>query len=218
MRNLTEFDQIISDVDRSLRTLLAPQSLQQRQTPLPAHASDGLNESSALFPHDERLAGNLMRINHAGEVAAQALYFGHARFARTEHQAQHMLHAAAEEGDHLAWCAERLSALNTRPSLFGPLWYAGAYAMGAVSALIGDRFALSFVAETEAQVEAHLQAHTQRMPEADRESLAVLQQMRSDEATHGQAALAAGGKKLPWPLPNLMGKAADVMRAVAFYG
>ncbi len=218
MRNLTRFDQLISDADRSLRTLLAPQSLQQRATPLPTHVLTDAENAKTLSREQERLAGNLMRINHAGEVAAQALYFGHARFAHTEQQAQRMLHAAAEEGDHLAWCAERLSALNTRPSLFGPIWYAGAYAMGAASALMGDRFALSFVAETEAQVEAHLQAHTQRLPEADAESMAVLQQMRSDEAAHGQAALAAGGKKLPWPLPALMGKAADVMRAVAFYG
>lgn len=215
MRQLTRFDQIISEIDRGLRTLLAPRSLQQRATPVP---SENAIDSAALTRADERLAGNLMRINHAGEVAAQALYFGHARFARTQLQARHMLHAAAEEGDHLAWCAERLGELHARPSVFGPIWYAGAYAMGAASALIGDRFALSFVAETERQVEAHLQEHTQRLPKADVESLAVLLQMRSDEAAHGQAALAAGGRNLPWPLPNLMGKAADVMRAVAFYG
>ena len=186
MRQLTRFDQIISEIDRGLRTLLAPRSLQQRATPVP---SENAIDSAALTRADERLAGNLMRINHAGE-----------------------------EGDHLAWCAERLGELHARPSVFGPIWYAGAYAMGAASALIGDRFALSFVAETERQVEAHLQEHTQRLPKADVESLAVLLQMRSDEAAHGQAALAAGGRNLPWPLPNLMGKAADVMRAVAFYG
>ena len=216
MQNLTRLDQFISDIDRGLRTLLAPKSLQQRATPAPQRAP--AIDLPPLTRAEERLAGNLMRINHAGEVAAQALYFGHARFARTKRQAAQMLQAAAEEGDHLAWCAERLSALNTGPSAFGPIWYAGAYAMGAASALIGDQFALSFVAETERQVEAHLQTHTLRLPPADSESLAVLLQMRADEAEHGQAALAAGGGNLPWPLPSLMGKAADVMRRVAFYG
>jgi len=216
MQNLTRFDQFISEVDRALRTLLAPRSLQQRATPEPPGSQAA--DLPVLANADQRLAGNLMRINHAGEVAAQALYFGHARFARTTWQASHMLQAAAEEGDHLAWCAERLSALNTRPSVFGPIWYAGAYAMGAASALAGDRFALSFVAETERQVEAHLQDHSHRLPPADLASQAVLLQMRADEAAHGQAALAAGGKKLPWPLPSLMGKAADLMRTVAFYG
>jgi 3-demethoxyubiquinol 3-hydroxylase len=165
MRNLSFVDRLIDDADRALRSLAAPASLQNRALPEPAQSHEDKN---ALFKPldaaDKRHVAGLMRINHAGEVAAQALYFGHARLAKSPQQRAHMLQAAAEEGDHLAWCAQRLQDLGARPSVFGPIWYAGAYAMGMLSAAVGDRFALGFVAETEAQVEAHLQDHEARLP------------------------------------------------------
>jgi 3-demethoxyubiquinol 3-hydroxylase len=161
-------------------------------------------------------AAGLMRINHAGEVAAQALYFGHAAAAKAPLTQKLMLQAAAEEGDHLAWCADRLNALKAKPSLFGPIWYGGAYVMGYAAAKISDKTAFGFVAETEAQVEAHLHQHESALPAADFESLSVVKAMRADEAAHGAAALNAGGNRLPWPIPKLMAKTADFMRFVAY--
>jgi 3-demethoxyubiquinol 3-hydroxylase len=210
MRSKSRFDDLIAEMDSALRTLGAPKAGQQRATPTaPA-------DEMALSAEETRLAAGLMRVNHAGEVAAQALYCGHAAGCKSEKTKTHMLHAAAEEADHLAWCADRLDALNAKPSLFGPVWYAGAYAMGYLSAKVSDQTALGFVAETERQVEAHLQHHERIMPKADLHSLSVIEVMRADEAAHGKAALEAGGSRLPWPIPKLMAKTADVMRWVAF--
>lgn len=210
MQTLSRFDALINEFDRALKTLGAPHVLQSRATPKAAHDALELSE-------DERQhAAGLMRVNHAGEVAAQALYFGHAAAAHTAATKSMMLHAAREEGDHLAWCAQRLEALGAKPSLLGPIWYIGAYAMGYAAAKVGDKTALGFVAETERQVEAHLHKHESALPPADFESLAVIKVMRSDEAAHGLAALNAGGTRLPWPIPELMAKTADIMRFFAY--
>jgi 3-demethoxyubiquinol 3-hydroxylase len=209
MRTAHPLDRFIDQIDNALRTLGAPKSSQQRSTPKPE--SDELE----LTPDEINTAASLMRVNHAGEVAAQALYYGHAAGCKSEQTRAHMLHAASEEADHLAWCSDRLEALGAKPSIFGPIWYSGAWMMGYIAAKISDQTALGFVAETERQVEAHLQHHETLMPKADLHSLHVIEAMRSDEAAHGQAAMAAGGNRLPWPVPQLMVKAADVMRWTA---
>jgi len=170
----------------------------------------------ALEPHEQRDAAGLMRVNHTGEVCAQALYSGQAAVARDTGTRAQLLDAAAEETDHLAWCGERLDALRSRPSLLNPLWYAGSFTIGAVAALVSDRVSLGFVVETERQVEAHLGEHLQKLPEADAASRAVVAQMQADEARHGKAAQAAGGIELPPPVPALMRFASAVMKAVAY--
>lgn len=157
-----------------------------------------------------------MRVNHTGEVCAQALYDGQAALARDPATRAHLEAAAAEETDHLAWCAERLQELNDRPSLFNPLWYTGSFAIGALAALAGDRWSLGFVVETERQVEAHLGEHLERLPPADARSRAILETMQADEARHADNALARGGAKLPFPIPALMRGASAVMKAVAY--
>ena len=165
---------------------------------------------------DRRNAAGLMRVNHTGEVCAQALYSGQAAVARDAATRSQLLEAAQEETDHLAWCADRLDALQSRPSLLNPLWYAGSFAIGAAAALISDRVSLGFVVETERQVEAHLGEHLQKLPDADVRSRAVVAQMQMDEARHGELAKRAGGIELPQPIPALMKFASAVMKAVAY--
>jgi 3-demethoxyubiquinol 3-hydroxylase len=212
MRSHSKTELLLGELDRALRTLGAPKAQQQRATPKAGEREYPQVELSAA---EKRRAAGLMRVNHAGEVAAQALYFGHAAGAKAASIKTMMLAAAAEEADHLAWCTDRLTALDARPSLFGPLWYGGAYIIGFAAAKVSDQTALGFVAETERQVEAHLKNHESELPADDADSLAVVQAMRADEAAHGRAALAAGGQHPRWPIPGLMQKAADVMRWVA---
>ena len=165
---------------------------------------------------ERRHAAGLMRVNHTGEVCAQALYFGQAALARNSDNRTHLLQAAAEETDHLAWCAERLQQLDSRPSVFNPLWYAGSYAIGAAAALAGDPFSLGFVVETERQVETHLAQHIERLPAHDERSRVVLRQMQADEVRHAKAARQRGGVDLPSPLPKLMHLSSMLMKAVAY--
>ncbi len=158
-----------------------------------------------------------MRVNHAGEVAAQALYHGQALVAREPAVREFLLGAAREEGDHLIWCAERLAALHSRPSLLNPLWFGGAVAIGALAGLAGDRISLGFIAETERQVEGHLDGHLARLPEEDGASRAIVEQMKADEIRHGAQALERGGDALPAPLPALMRVTAKVMTLSAYW-
>jgi 3-demethoxyubiquinol 3-hydroxylase len=209
MRQQTRTQLLLAEMDRALRTLAAAHTLQSRATPKAA-------ADSSLDATERKHAAGLMRINHAGEIAAQALYFGHAAFSKTVATQAHMLEAAAEEGDHLAWCEQRLTELSAKPTLAGPVFYAGAYALGAASALAGDAIALGFVAETERQVEAHLQDHDDKLPPNDHASRAIIRSMRDDEIAHGKKALQAGGATLSWPVPGLMTAAANVMRWVAY--
>ena len=169
-----------------------------------------------LDAQGRRHVAGLMRVNHTGEVCAQALYDGQAAFARDPATRAHLETAAAEETDHLAWCAGRLQELDDRPSLLNPLWYAGSFAIGAAAALAGDRWSLGFVVETERQVETHLGEHLQRLPPSDLRSRAILEAMQIDEARHADNALARGGQKLPPPIPTLMRGASAVMKAVAY--
>jgi ubiquinone biosynthesis monooxygenase Coq7 len=165
---------------------------------------------------DRRHAAGLMRINHVGEVCAQALYVGQASVARDARTREHLLHAAQEETDHLAWCADRLRELDSRPSLLNPVWYAGAYAIGLAAGLRGDGWNLGFVVETERQVEAHIDEHLESLPPADVRSRAILEIMKDDEARHADNAEAAGARRLPMPIPQLMAAASKVMKTVAY--
>lgn len=209
-RSLSRLDRILVEVERALGTALDPQPVSNRPSP-----SIGV-EDAELDASARRHAGSLMRVNHVGEVCAQALYSGQAAVARDPHVRHQLLEAAAEETDHLAWCGERLHELGDRPSLLNPLWYGGAYTIGALAGLVSDRLSLGFVVETERQVEAHLEGHLAQLPEADHRSRAIVRQMKEDEARHADQALAAGGVDLPAPVKGMMRMAANLMRAVAY--
>lgn len=209
-RPLTPLDRALVEIERALATIFVPKP--EASQPSPA----GSVEDGDLDGDARRHAAGLMRVNHVGEVCAQALYFGQAAVARDEALRSQMLAAAAEETDHLAWCGERLEELGSRPSLLNPLWYAGAYAIGAVAGLVGDRTSLGFVVETERQVEAHLGEHLETLPPGDERSRAIVRRMKDDEARHADKALAAGARILPRPIPSLMRFASDVMKTVAY--
>jgi ubiquinone biosynthesis monooxygenase Coq7 len=209
-RSLSRIDRILVEIERALATTLEPRPGATRTSP-----ADGVAEGE-LDDAERRHAGGLMRVNHVGEVCAQALYSGQAAVARDAQTRRQLLAAAAEETDHLAWCGERLHELGDRSSLLNPLWYGGAYAIGAVAGLVSDRLSLGFVVETERQVEAHLQGHLGTLPAADARSRAIVTRMKEDEARHADLALAAGGVELPAPVRGLMRLAANVMRAVAY--
>jgi ubiquinone biosynthesis monooxygenase Coq7 len=168
-----------------------------------------------LSPDERRLSGALMRVNHVGEVCAQALYAAQALTARTPELRAQMVAAGREETDHLAWLERRLDELGDRTSLLNPLWYAGAFAIGLAAGRAGDRVSLGFVVETERQVEAHLAGHLDRLPAGDADSRAVVAQMQADEARHADDALAAGGAPMPLPVRWLMRAAARVMTRTA---
>ncbi len=177
----------------------------------------GANLASGELSPEERLhAAGLMRVNHTGEVCAQALYAAQALVARDPAIKREFAHAAREEEEHLAWTQQRLAELGDRVSLLNPMWYAGSFAIGVAAGLAGDRVNLGFVVETERQVEEHLTGHMEGLPAADARSRAIVEQMRDDEARHGAMAQAAGAVELPFPVRHLMRMAADVMRVVAY--
>jgi len=202
-------DTLISTADKALRSVFAPARA--------ARPSPATGPAPELTEAERRESGALMRVNHTGEVAAQALYHGQAFVARDVNTRNMLLHAAREETDHLAWCEARLSELQSRPSLLNPLWYAGSFAIGALAATFGDRVSLGFVSETERQVEGHLNVHLTRLPPADSRSRAILEQMRTDEISHGAAARAAGGAELPAPVRILMKHTSRVMTHTAYW-
>jgi ubiquinone biosynthesis monooxygenase Coq7 len=203
-------DRFILQADKVLRTLAAPP---RSVRPVPGNAQP---ESLADEAQRRRVAG-LMRINHVGEICAQALYQGQAITARADHARAVLEHAAEEETEHLAWTLQRIRELGGRPSLFNPVWYGGALAIGVAAGLAGDRWSLGFLAETERQVEAHLNDHLTRTPEDDLRTRAILQQMREDEAAHAEMAHALGGAELPLPVRAAMKLASRVMTSVAYY-
>lgn len=205
-------DKLCLLAQESLKTLFGPLPPQER--PLPTqHVRD--TEPLPLSEEQRRLAASLMRINHTGEVCAQALYQGHALTARNPNIAQRMSHAAQEEYDHMHWCANRLQTLNSHTSRLNPLWYLGALSIGTIAGLFGDRWNLGFVVETERQVVTHLQDQLQRLPENDVQSRAIVEQMAKDEAEHAVMAEAAGATSLPLPICTAMKAMAHVMKAVA---
>lgn len=209
LQQLSFLDRMLDGIESALSTV-AGSPLANR--PYPAETLDAVELDDA----QRKQVSGFMRINHTGEVCAQALYKGQALFARDAATARHLDEAADEETDHLAWCATRLEELEARPSLFNPLWYAGSYAIGATAAAVSDRISLGFVVETERQVEAHLTEHLAQIPEHDTRSAAILEQMREDEARHADNALARGGVLLPPPVPSLMRLAAKCMKTVAY--
>ncbi len=207
---LSPVDAALSHLGQALKTVFG--------SPVASRPSPALGLPQALdeLPQPaQRLSGALMRVNHVGEVCAQALYQAQAISARSAPLRVQMEHAAKEEGDHLAWTAQRLRELGDRPSVLNPLWYAGAFALGLVAGRLGDAVSLGFVVETERQVEAHLAGHLQRLPEQDHRSRAIVAQMQADEAAHGAAAREAGASELPAPARWLMGAAAKVMTTTA---
>jgi ubiquinone biosynthesis monooxygenase Coq7 len=174
-------------------------------------------KTDSLPDAQRRHVAGLMRVNHSGEVAAQALYQGQALTARLENVREAMEQAAVEEVDHLKWCEGRLQELGSRTSVLNPLWYAGSFAIGALAGIAGDRWSLGFVAETEKQVVNHLQGHLERLPLEDERSRAILEQMKQDEQHHGQAAADAGGAQLPAPFRHLMTLTSRVMTRTAYW-
>ncbi|MDP1572815.1 MAG: 2-polyprenyl-3-methyl-6-methoxy-1,4-benzoquinone monooxygenase [Pseudomonadota bacterium] len=204
---MNRLDQLITTFDLGLRTVFA--------SPHAARPYPGTGAEAALSDAERTRVAALMRVNHVGEVCAQALYAGQALTAKNDQVRAELEQAAKEETDHLAWCETRINELGGRKSLLNPLWFGGAFALGATAGLLGDKWNLGFLAETERQVEAHLVGHLQQLPEADLKSRAVVEQMKTDEARHAQTAVNHGGAPLPPPVKWAMRLAADVMRKTA---
>lgn len=204
-------DTLIREFDVALRAI-AGATRAERANPADRLAP----ETEQMNPEERRHVSGLMRINHVGEVCAQALYQAQKLTARTPAVRAQMDAAAKEEEDHLAWCADRLRELGSRPSLLNPVWYAGAFTIGVLAGRAGDKVSLGFVAETERQVEHHLTSHLDRLPTTDSRSRAILEQMRDDEVRHGDAARNAGGIPLPGPVRALMQVASRVMTTTAY--
>jgi ubiquinone biosynthesis monooxygenase Coq7 len=207
----TPLDQVLAAADRALRTLAA------RPAALRPSPAAGLGASEGMSAEDARETVSLMRVNHVGEVCAQALYDAQALAARNPELRVVFEQAAREETDHLAWTEQRIRELGGRTSLLNPLWYGGAFAIGLAAARIGDRASLGFMAETERQVEQHLQGHLERLPESDAASRAIVAQMKDDEVRHAEAATDLGGMELPLPVRMAMRLAARVMTRTAHY-
>ena len=208
--NISMVDAVILQVDVGLRTLFA-KPIAQRISPASEVPQERLSASEAKH------SAGLMRINHVGEVCAQALYAGQALTARQGEVREKMREAAAEEVDHLAWCDERLQSLGSHTSYLNPLWFAGSFALGVTAGLIGDRWSLGFVAETENQVVRHLNSHLKELPLNDTQSRAIVSQMREDESKHATTALAAGGSDLPSPIKFAMTAMSKVMTSIAYW-
>ena len=203
-------DQLLAELGHALRVCAGE----------PAPSADnpaGDAEDEIRSGRDRELSASLMRVNHSGEVSAQALYRGQALVARDEGLKRNLLNAAEEEGRHLKWCEERITELNGRRSLLTPCWYVGSFGIGALAGLMGDRSSLGFLAETEAQVESHLDGHLEELPADDVRSRRILEQMRADEARHGQNAQDAGGEPLPEAARSAMRLVSRVMTTTARY-
>ena len=209
-RQLTPIDRLLVSVNNALRTVAAPAGRSARANPA-EHLEDAELDAAARAH-----AACLMRVNHAGEIAAQALYQGHAAVARDSNIEAQMQQAADEEFDHLAWCEERILELGEDVSRLSPFWYAGAFAIGAASGILGDKWSLGFIAETERQVCAHLDEHLDGLPEDDQRSRAIVRQMRDEEEEHGENAISAGAAELPLPVKRLMTLTAKIMTKTAY--
>ena len=209
-RTFTPLDHLIVGMDKAVR-VIAGVATASRPNPA-AHAADAV-----MNEEEKRHAAGLMRVNHVGEVCAQALYDAQARFAKSPEMRKKFEQAGREEEDHLAWTAQRLGELGSQPSLLNPLWYAGAYAIGSIAANLGDKRSLGFVSETERQVEAHLNSHLDRLPPQDEKSRAIVRQMRDDEIVHGQSARDMGGEHAPLPVRLAMTAMSRVMTTTAYY-
>lgn len=207
---MIDIDRLIIGFDKGLRTMFAPA---QTLRPVPWESQPG----AQLNEHERSLAAAMMRVNHSGEICAQALYQGQALTARDSRAKEALEKAAQEETEHLAWTERRIEELGGRKSLLNPLWYAGSFAMGAAAGLLGDRWNLGFLAETERQVVQHLEGHLQKLPTDDHKSRAILEQMKDDEARHATSALKHGAAELPEPAKRAMRLASSVMTRTAFW-
>jgi ubiquinone biosynthesis monooxygenase Coq7 len=210
MRTFTRIDRVIDQLDQTLKSMLVPPPADPYPETVP-------REQGELSSEERTLGGRLMRVNHAGEIAAQALYQGHALCARDAHVRDTLRAAGREELQHLHWTAARIKELKTHKSYLTPVWYLGSFTIGAATALLGDKVSLSFVAETERQVVAHLQDHLAKLSAADQRTRAIVEHMAADEARHATSAMEAGGRPLPWPAPLAMRLAARVMTETAFW-
>ncbi len=209
MERVPSLELLLQAVDNGLRAVFAPAPMGRTVPDLPADAP--LEEAA------RRHAAGLMRVNHAGEIAAQALYHGQALLARSGSTREFLLRAAAEEGDHLAWCEQRLGELGSHRSLLNPLWYAGSFAIGAAAAAISDPLSLGFVTETERQVEGHLEVHLQQLPKDDARSRRIVETMQREEAGHAAAAQAAGAVELPLLVRGAMKLTSKLMTRTAYW-
>jgi ubiquinone biosynthesis monooxygenase Coq7 len=207
---LKNLDNLIADFDKALR-IFGGITSGMRLNPATGVADGTLDAA------EKRHSAGLMRVNHVGEVCAQALYEAQGRFSQNAALQKQFAEAAREEEDHLAWTAQRLREIGSRPSLLNPFWYAGAFALGAVAARCGDGISLGFVVETEHQVTAHLEGHLQALPSQDAKSRAIVEQMRNDEAAHAETAKAMGASALPAPVQTAMRAMAKVMTTTAYY-
>jgi ubiquinone biosynthesis monooxygenase Coq7 len=202
-------DNVIINIDKALRTVFAAAATRR---PYP---DAGIAEAE-MSEADKRHAAGLMRVNHCGEVCAQALYQGQALTARNPEAAKALVEASDEETEHLAWCEKRLSELGSRKSYLNPLWYAGSFGLGVLAGALGDKWNLGFLAETERQVEGHLDSHLASLPEQDARSRAIVEQMKADEIKHAETAIEHGGAPLPMPVKIAMKLTSKIMTATAY--
>ncbi len=210
-RHYTPLDRLLNLANDALTTIAGKPFGTGR--PSPAEDREAANLDAGQAKH----AAGLMRVNHAGEVSAQALYQGQALTAREEGVREKMQRAAAEENDHLVWCEQRLTELDSRPSLLNPLWYAGSFAIGALAGAVGDKWSLGFIVETERQVIKHLEEHLAKLPADDDKSRAVLIQMKEDESHHATTAMQSGAAELPAPVKKIMAITSMVMTKTAYW-
>ncbi len=212
MRTTSFLDGLINELDNALRTILPP----EKRASARLSPSARIEETRLSSKEKQHIAG-LMRVNHSGEVCAQALYQGQALTAKLAHIKEQMNQAAAEEVDHLAWCEERLAELGSRPSKLNLLWYSGSIILGALAGVAGDKVSLGFVAETERQVTAHLQKHLNEVPAEDKKTKIILEQMKIDEEHHATQAIEAGAAELPYPIKQLMNIVSKLMTKSSYY-
>ena len=208
MRNYSDIDKLIIKADEILNIF----NIKSSGRPYPAKKTD----DSELSKEDKKLVTNLMRVNHAGEVAAQGLYIGHALAAKSSSQRKMMLEMASEEKDHLLWCEKRINELGGKASVFDPVWLVGSIGLGILSSFTNDRNALGFLEETEIQVAEHLQSHLKRLPENDKKTKIVLEKMKADEEKHSNTAHQSGAQEIPKPIKKIMEYTANIMKEVSF--
>jgi len=212
MRNYSALDHFLFHVDRGLRTMFAKPNIKSDPSP-----ADQIHVNIELNSTEKELSARLMRINHAGEIAAQGLYHGQALTARDEKIKQQMYNCAQEEQAHLNWCEKRLTELDDHTSALTPVWYLGSYAIGAATGMLGDKWSLGFISETEKQVVQHIDEHLTRLPEQDQKSREILLKMREDEALHDKTAQDAGAHELPKPVKLAMNTVSKVMTGTAYW-
>lgn len=214
MRSLNGLDRCLIEIDKALRTIIPPK---QRHSQRNLFAASSNHPSPPLSVADKKHVAGLMRVNHAGEVCAQALYQGQALTAQLQHIRTQLEQAAYEETEHLAWCEQRLNELDSQPSLLNPLWYMGSLIIGIAAGLAGDKWSLGFVAETERQVSEHLQSHIAKLPAHDHRTRIILEQMHSDETSHAEFAERSGAAKLPYFIQKFMQYTAKLMTKASYY-